>query len=175
MNEISQEHASFLLQYLLPSVKNEHRTTRSVIEAIPDSNSDYRPDPHGKTAMEIAWHIVASEQRFYTGIVTGAFDFAPIHKPDDVKTAAQIGAWYEASFAKYFDALTKLNGEQLVKSLDFRGVIQRPAVTWISAALHHSVHHRGQLSTYLRAMGGKVPAIYGESFDSAEAKKAAGR
>jgi len=41
------------------------------------------------------------------------------------------------------------------------------------AGLLHAVHHRGQLSTYLRPMGGKVPAIYGESYDSAEAKKAA--
>jgi uncharacterized damage-inducible protein DinB len=38
--------------------------------------------------------------------------------------------------------------------------------------MHHTIHHRGQLSTYLRAMGSKVPAIYGESHDSAEAKKA---
>jgi uncharacterized damage-inducible protein DinB len=51
--------------------------------------------------------------------------------------------------------------------------MQHPAVAWIQFSLNHSIHHRGQLSTYLRAMGGKVPAIYGESFDSAEAKKAA--
>jgi uncharacterized damage-inducible protein DinB len=39
--------------------------------------------------------------------------------------------------------------------------------------LNHTIHHRGQLSTYLRPMGSKVPAIYGESYDSAQAKKAA--
>src|SRR5690242_2718959 len=57
--------------------------------------------------------------------------------------------------------------------LDFRGTFQLPAVAYLDFCIKHSVHHRGQLSTYLRAMGGKVPAIYGESYDSAEAKKAA--
>jgi uncharacterized damage-inducible protein DinB len=52
-------------------------------------------------------------------------------------------------------------------------MFQMPAVMFFQVAINHSVHHRGQLSVYLRPMGGKVPAIYGESYDSAEAKKAA--
>jgi uncharacterized damage-inducible protein DinB len=44
---------------------------------------------------------------------------------------------------------------------------------YLNFVLHHSIHHRGQLSVYLRPAGGKVPAIYGESYDSAEARKAA--
>jgi uncharacterized damage-inducible protein DinB len=48
-----------------------------------------------------------------------------------------------------------------------------PAVMYLNFLLHHSIHHRGQLSMYLRPMGAKVPAIYGESYDSAEARKAA--
>jgi len=58
--------------------------------------------------------------------------------------------------------------------VDFRGMFQRPALTFLQIGLNHSIHHRGQLTTYLRPMGGKVPAIYGESYDSALAKKAAG-
>ncbi len=52
-------------------------------------------------------------------------------------------------------------------------MMQMPAILYCTLALNHSIHHRGQLSTYLRPMGGKVPAIYGESYDSAEARKAA--
>ena len=167
------EQASFLLQYTLPSVKNEHRTTRSVIEAIPQSNADYRPDPISKTATDIAWHIVTAEHRFYSAIVAGAFDFSPIHRPDNVQTPAQIGQWYGDSFARNFDALTRLSGDHLARNIDFRGMFQLPAVAYLHFSLNHVIHHRGQLSTYLRAMGGKVPAIYGESHDSAEAKKAA--
>jgi uncharacterized damage-inducible protein DinB len=61
----------------------------------------------------------------------------------------------------------------MTKVLDFRGMFQTPAVLFFQMAISHSIHHRGQLSVYLRPMGGKVPAIYGESYDSAEAKKAA--
>ncbi len=173
MNPISPEQASFLLHFYLPAVKNEHRATRSVIEAIPQSNADYRPDPNSKTAMEIAWHIVAAEHRFYSGIINGAFDFTPIHRPDDVRTPAQIAEWYGASFAQNFDQFPNLTGEQLAKIVDFRGAFQLPAVAYLRFTLHHTIHHRGQLTTYLRAMGGRVPAIYGESYDSAAAKAAA--
>jgi len=71
------------------------------------------------------------------------------------------------------DALTKLNGEQLAKIVDFRGMFQWPAVKFLVFGLHHTIHHRGQLSAYLRSMGAKVPSIYGESYDAAEARKAA--
>jgi uncharacterized damage-inducible protein DinB len=173
MVPISPEQASFLLQYSLPTVKNEHRTTRSVIEAIPESNSDYRPDASSRTAMELAWHIVAAEHRFYGGIITGAFDFTPNHRPENVRTPAQIGEWFANSFEKNFAKLPTLSGEHLAKPIDFRGAFQLPAIAYIDFTLRHSIHHRGQLATYLRAMGGKVPAIYGESYDSAAAKASA--
>lgn len=173
MVSINPDQASFLLQYMLPSIKNEHRNTRSVIDAIPQSRADYRPDPNSKTAMEIAWHIVAAEHRFHSGIVTGAFDYSPITRPDTVRTPAQIGQWYADSFARNFEQFPRLSGEQLARIIDFRGIFQLPAVAYFNFTLHHTIHHRGQLSTYLRAMGGKVPAIYGESYDSAAAKAAA--
>jgi len=65
-----------------------------------------------------------------------------------------------------------VSGEQLVKIVDFRGMFQWPAVKFAIFGLHHTIHHRGQLASYLRCMGAKVPAIYGESYDSALAKKA---
>jgi uncharacterized damage-inducible protein DinB len=170
---ITSEQATFLLHYTLPAVKNEHRLTRAVIEAIPAGNAGYRPDPNSKTALELAWHIVAAEHRFYTAIVHGEFDFTPIHRPENVTTPAQIAEWYGHSFGRNLARFADLSGEQLAKILDFRGVMQMPAVTVFNFSLHHAIHHRGQLSTYLRAMGGQVPAIYGESYDSAAAKSAA--
>ena len=173
MIPITADQASFLLQFTLPTVKREHSVTRSVIEAIPAANSDYRPDPNSRTAMELAWHIVAADHRFYEGIASGEFNFNPNHRPENVQTPAQIGQWYGDWFAKNFDRLTRLSGEQLTKILDFRGIFQLPAVAFFGFALHHGVHHRGQLSTHLRALGGRVPVIYGESYDSAAAKAAA--
>lgn len=173
MKPITPEQASFLLQFTLPSVQAEHTTTLGVIEAIPTTKEDYRPDANSKTAVELAWHIAAAEHRFYAGIADGAFDFNAIPRPEGGLTPASVARWYTESFAKNFARLSALSGDQLAKIIDFRGVFQMPAVAFLNFSLKHSVHHRGQLSTYLRAMGGKVPSIYGESYDSAEAKKSA--
>jgi uncharacterized damage-inducible protein DinB len=174
MTSLQPEQGTFLLQTLLPTLKNEHRTTKSVIEAIPLDKGDYRPEPVAKSALELAWHIVAAQHRFLGGVAAGGFDFSPINRPEALRNSADIAGWFAESFAKNFEKLAALSGEQLVKVLDFRGLIQLPAVMYLQFDISHEIHHRGQLSTYLRPMGGKVPAIYGESYDSAEAKKAAG-
>jgi uncharacterized damage-inducible protein DinB len=172
MKPTTPEQAIFLLNYTLPTVQNEHRTTRAVIDAIPATNHDYRPDPNSKTAMELGWHIATAEHRFYSGIAAGAFDFTPHHRPENLNTGPHIAQWYADSFARNLQSIAKLSGDQLLKVIDFRGMFQMPAVSYLNFALNHTVHHRGQLSTYLRAMGGKVPAIYGDSYDSALAKAA---
>jgi uncharacterized damage-inducible protein DinB len=88
-------------------------------------------------------------------------------------TPGEIAEWYEKEYERNLDAVANLSGEQLIKVVNFRGLFERPAYTFLYVGLHHTIHHRGQLSTYLRPMGGKVPAIYGESYDSAEAKRTA--
>jgi uncharacterized damage-inducible protein DinB len=173
MQNLQPEQGTLLLQLALPVLKNEHKTTRRVIEAIPLDKGDYRPEPLAKSALELAWHIAATEQRIFGGIAAGAFDFTPIHRPETVRNSAELAQWFGDSFARNFERLSGLKGEQLVKVLDFRGVFQLPAVMYLEFTVKHTVHHRGQLSTYLRPMGSKVPAIYGESYDSAEAKKSA--
>ena|SRR5579863_6151764 len=178
MRTFQPEQATFLLQsVLLPAVKNEHALTKRVIEAIPPEataeKGDYRPDSCAKSALELAWHIATAEHRFHDAVASGEFNLTPSPRPENVRNSADIAKWYAESFEKDFERLTKLSGEQLSKMVDFRGLLQFPAVVFLQVGLNHTIHHRGQLSTYLRPMGGKVPAIYGESYDSAEAKKAA--
>ena len=172
MKPITADQATYLLSFFLPTVEREHQTTRAVIAAIPAAHNDYRPDSNSKTALELAWHIVAAENRFHSGIPSGAFDFTPNHRPDSVKTGPDIALWYADSFARNLGKITEMSADQLLKTIDFRGMFELPAVTYLTFALNHSIHHRGQLSTYLRAMGGKVPPIYGESYDSALTKAA---
>ncbi len=156
----------------MPGLENEHRITKTVIGAIPAGKSDYRPDDISKSALELAWHIVGTEKRFMAAVAGGAFDYSPMPRPDTVKTPADLIAWYEQDFRSNLENLKGLSNEQLLKMVDFRGMFQLPAVMYLGFILHHTVHHRGQLSMYLRPMGAKVPAIYGESYDSAEARKA---
>ena len=172
MHAMTPEQAAFLLQTYLGTLKVESRTTRSVLQAVPADRADYRPDACSKSAMELVRHIAASDIRFVEVVTAGVFNTGTLI-PDSATTPAEIAAWFEVEYARHYEALTKAAPDQLVKIVDFRGLFQRPAVTFLMFGLHHTIHHRGQLSAYLRAMGGKVPAIYGESFDSAAAKSAA--
>jgi uncharacterized damage-inducible protein DinB len=174
VSEMTAEQAHLFVQnVLLGILKSESRTTRSVLAAVPNVNLDYRPEPCAKTANELLRHLAVADNLFLKSVVDGVFVPGSIKIPDEVKTPAEVAEWYGNEYANNFDAVRTLSGEQLIRLVDFRGIFQRPAYTLLQTGLLHAVHHRGQLTTYLRPMGGKVPAIYGESYDSAEARKAA--
>ena len=166
MSGLTPEVAKSVLYMSLVSIKKEHGTTKNVIAALPANGGDYKPEPAARTALEIAWHIVASEHRFFSSVRKGFFDVTPNPKPDALKTGADIAKYYDELLLKDHSALTELSGDDLAKEMDFRGMFKMPAVSFLDLGLRHSIHHRGQLSVYLRPAGGKVPAIYGESYDS---------
>jgi len=175
MPGMTAEQAMFLLHDVyMGTLKVESRTTRKILDAVQADKCEYRPDAISKSAIELARHIAAADNRFLETVINGVFDTNSAMIPENVKTPAQVAAWYEERYSKNYEALSKVSGEQLVKIVDFRGLFQRPAVTFLITGLHHTIHHRGQLSSYLRSMGAKVPSIYGESYDAAQARKAAG-
>jgi len=171
MKEMTAEQASFLLQNMLGTLKRESRTTKSVLASVPADKAEYRPDPISMSAIHLVRHIATADNRFAETVPTGAFG-PPPEIPESAKTPAEIADWYESRFAKNFEALTRATPEQLLKTVDFRGIFSQPAISFLTTGLHHTIHHRGQLSSYLRSMGAKVPAMYGESYDSAAAKQA---
>lgn len=166
------DQALFMLQATLPSLTRENATTQRMLEAVPVDKGEYRPDPVSKTAFELAWHIASAQNMFLSGICAGEFNFNN-PKPDSVKTTHDVAVWYADQSKINAERLSALTAEQCAKVMDFRGMFQHPAVAFLQFAMSHEIHHRGQLSVYLRPMGAKVPAIYGESHDSAQAKKAA--
>jgi uncharacterized damage-inducible protein DinB len=170
--QLTPDQAKFILGVALPTLQTEHQTTRRVIEAIPLDKGDYRPDLVSKTAMELAWHIVASEKRFLSGIPAGAFDFSPIPRPESITNSAGIAAWFDENFTANLRQIEGLGGEPLTRKIDFRGMFQLLAVSFLQLSMNHTIHHRGQLSMYLRPMGAKVPSIYGESYDATQARLA---
>ncbi len=171
---MTPEQATFILNAVsIPTITNEHPVTKRVIAAIPDDKVDYRPDEIVKSAIDLAWHIVTAEVRFLTAVSDGTFDLTPMPRPETVRTANGVNRWYEEHFAAAVEKLKRTTGDQLVKIVDFRGIFQMPAVVYAQIGLNHSIHHRGQLSMYLRPMGAKVPSIYGESYDARVARETA--
>ena len=103
MQPIQLDQASFLLHGVyLPGLKNEHRITKSVIEAIPVDQGDYRPDGISKSALDLAWHIVATEMRFMDALQAGAFDFSPRPRPDAIGNSQDLNGWYSENFTPRF-------------------------------------------------------------------------
>jgi len=123
----------------------------------------YRHDPNGRTAWELAWHIANTDVQFMEGIADLEFKMqSPAEKP---KTVAELVDWYDANFKRNADRIWALSGEQLMTPVNFMGAFNMPVVFYLGFLNNHSIHHRGQLATYLRPMGAKVPSIYGGSFD----------
>jgi uncharacterized damage-inducible protein DinB len=169
--QMQPEQALFLLNLTLPTLEREQQTTLRVMEAVPAGHADYKPDPNSMSAFDLCWHVVSAENLFMRAVAASVFDFTPTEKPP---TMPEILAFYKESFAKNMAALGSLSGEQAATIVDFRGFMQLPAVSFLDFNIRHTLHHRGQLSVYLRPMGAKVPAIYGESYDSKAAKAAKG-
>jgi len=173
MSAMTPDQATTILNAVgLPSLSAEHPVTQRVIAAIPPDKGDYRPDDIVKSAVDLAWHIVTAEVRFIDAVTAGVFDLTPVPRPDTVRTADDVNRWYSERFAQSVEKLKRTSADQLVKPIDFRGLFQFPAVMYVQLGLSHSIHHRGQLSMYLRPMGAKVPSIYGESYDARIAREA---
>jgi uncharacterized damage-inducible protein DinB len=160
---MSPEFALGLRAMMLDGVQREAETTKRVIAAVPDAKSDYRPDPNARTAKELAWHIANTDVQFLDGIADLNFKMeSPEHKPE---TSADVVAWYGENMKRGIDRVNALSAEQLMTSVEFFGVFNLPAVAYLGFLNNHSIHHRGELATYLRPMGAKVPSIYGGSYD----------
>jgi uncharacterized damage-inducible protein DinB len=148
---------------MLDGIAREAECTKRVIGAVPEAASEYRPDPHARNAKELAWHLANTDIQFLNGIADRKFNMtAPPNKP---QTIAEIVAWYDENLKRGVARVAELTAEQLMTPIDFAGVFNLPAVFYLGFLNNHSIHHRGELVTYLRPMGSKVPAIYGGSYD----------
>ena len=156
--------AKSIAQVLLGGVENEFPTTRKVLAAVPESQLNFKLGEKGRTARELAWHLAASEIWFGEAIASGDFSKPERTMPDNA-TVADIVAFYEKEMSAQIAKLKALSGEQLAKEVSLFGVMNMPDVLYLGFLTNHSVHHRGQLSAYLRAMNAHVPSIYGGSAD----------
>lgn len=159
----SADQAKGLSMVYLQSLGNEVPTTRRVLAAVPESQLDFKLGDKGRTARELMWHLAHSERWFGEGVVSGSF--AMESEPAAPATVAEILAYYDQHVPSLPDKLATLSGEHLAKPVNFFNVFNLPAVLYMDFWIKHTVHHRGQLSSYLRAMNVHVPSIYGGSAD----------
>ncbi|HVB33219.1 MAG TPA: DinB family protein [Patescibacteria group bacterium] len=161
------KEAKTVANFLITDFENEMQTTLRVIQAVPNNHLDYRPDAKSKTGVGLVRHITLEDEWLLGCIANGEFTPAP----DDsdacgIMSPADAVARYKEKIPAALARVRALPGEKLANSIDMFGMMQAPAIIFLAMALKHSVHHRGQLSTYVRPMGGKVPGIYGPSADT---------
>jgi|SRR5437588_1521963 len=160
---LTAEFAQGYRAMTLDGITREAEITKKVIAAVPDAASSYRPDPCARTAKELAWHLANSDIQFLDGIADLNFNMqTPEHKP---QTSAEVVAWYDENMKRGAARVAAMRAEQLMTPITFFGVFNLPAVLYLGFLSNHSIHHRGELATYLRPMGSKVPSIYGGSYD----------
>jgi uncharacterized damage-inducible protein DinB len=154
--------AQFLAVY-----RGEHDKTRNVLRALPPDRSDFKPHERSNDALHLAWTFPVEEKLMLMAlrgepILGSGFPKAP-------------ETWQEVLDA--FDA----QHEEVLRELEALGDVapsttatfftapgqtgEFPVVHFLWFLLFDQIHHRGQLSTYVRMAGGKVPSIYGPSAD----------
>ena len=159
----------FILQW-----QEEYPAFVDVFRALPSDKLGYRPHPQSRSAGELVALLVSAEKSCIELCETGESSFNSglrLHPASGAGTLEEMVAAYEDHHRALARKLTGLDdmtwshaawlirGEQEIILKDTIG-----GLLWI--ALFDAVHHRGQLSTYIRPMGGKVPSIYGPSGDA---------
>ena len=140
----------------------EAQLTTKLLEALPTTQYDFRPDPDYRSLGEMAWHLSEIEGYISHGITQGAVTFqeAPpnLKRPREVKPLAPgYRKVHEEAVARLADMTeAQLDGE--MPFADRRMAVRD--ILW-GAILMHLIHHRGQLSLICRLAGGTPPGIYG--------------
>ena len=139
-----------------------------VLKALPQSRLDYRPDPKARTAAELAWVLATEEAALLALLDKGAVEWKEEKPPASVD---EIVSFYERNATAVTGRLETLDEADWQKKGKFlmggESAWETTIDGFVWGFLFDAIHHRGQLSTYLRPMGGKVPSIYGPSADEA--------
>ena len=157
-------------EQFLDAYEREHAITMKVLRAFPPEKSELRPHPKSKTARDLAF-IFALERRlgkkglaneFASGGGGTGFPTTP-EKWEDVLSAI------ETAHAEFRDVVNSYTDEQLAEPIKFFGgprqLIDVPRLAFAWFLVHDQIHHRGQMSIYLRMADAKVPSIYGPTAD----------
>jgi uncharacterized damage-inducible protein DinB len=156
---------------------DEAAKTVKLLEALPSTQYDFRPDAGGRSLGELAWHLAEGDAYMSYGIERGEFTLDA--RPPNIERPRTVGALapgYERIHREAVARIRTLTPGDLDRTITFfGGPMTIREVLW-NAIVHHGIHHRGQLSLMCRLAGGQTPGLYGpnrEEMAAARAKAAA--
>jgi uncharacterized damage-inducible protein DinB len=158
---------SALKRQYLDAFKREFPTTLKVMKAYPPGRDDFKPHERSSSAVRLA-HTFTIENFGVIQAIHGEFKIPPSFPPPPA-TVAEAAASYEQEAKALIEAVEKMPESRLLETVAFfsgPGQTTRiPVIEVLWFMLTDSIHHRGQLSVYVRMAGGKVPSIYGPTAD----------
>jgi uncharacterized damage-inducible protein DinB len=155
-----------ILEFLRSRRKAKYPVFAKVLKAMPTGRFDYRPHERSPSAAEIVWTL-AHETRACCDLVdTGEFNWVAETPPAD---AEAIVSAFQKHYAVLDDRIARMDESSWQKKarllIDGQLFREAPVGEFLWYIFFDAIHHRGQLSTYIRPMGGQVPSIYGPSGD----------
>ena len=155
---------------MLIEFEQESATTRKLLERLPNDKMDWRPHPKARTLGELANHIATVQKTVPAAVQTATYDLGSGGDGVVPKDAAGIVAAFDANVAEAKRLLGRMSDQDLMSGwegqLGGRTVFSARRLGVLRGILlNHTIHHRGQLSTYLRQLGVAIPSIYGPTAD----------
>ena len=153
-------------EFFVQRLKAEAPAFVKVVKAVPAERADYRPHPKSRSAAELAWMLAGSATSAVTLLEKHRAEWSEPKADGGVATAAAALDKAQAQLLERVARVDKKAWEQEAEFvMDGHVAWKAPLGEMMWGLLFDAVHHRGQLSTYIRPMGGKVPSIYGPSGD----------
>lgn len=161
-----------LVDALLPEFDHEMTTTRKLLERVPDDRRDWKPHARSFSLGQLAEHVATIPSWGLVTLTQSEFDVSGSPPPQEMRARAELLAAFDKHVADTRAALAGRTDAELMApwALKRNGqvIFSMPkAAVWRSFVVNHLVHHRGQLSVYLRLLDVPVPSIYGPSADEA--------
>lgn len=169
---IGQKEQSMTIgQMIAAELKQEAGSTRKMLERIPADKFSWKPHDKSMTLARLAGHVV--EMVMWTGITLtqDELDFAKSDfQPKEYTEASELVADFDKNIADAVGILSSASNETMMQNWKLRNgeeiYFEMPkAAVLRSMVMSHIIHHRGQLSVYLRLLDIPVPSIYGPSAD----------
>ncbi len=155
-----------LREFLQARRKAEYPVFLSVLRALPTGQFDYRPHERSQSAREIVWTLAREAQACCELIDNGLVNWLPEPAPADPEA---IFSAFEMQYAALDERMQRLDEDRWRKNaqllIEGRLYREAPVGDFLWYLFFDAIHHRGQLTTYIRPMGGQVPAVYGPSGD----------
>jgi uncharacterized damage-inducible protein DinB len=162
-----------LNQALLPEFDHEMQSTRRTLERVPEEKLGWKPHQKSMSLGGLATHLATINHWVDATMGMDSFDVAGVPPNPELKSRAEILAMFDQNAANARKAIAGASDADLMKPWSLlssgKAIFTMPRIAVLrSFILNHTIHHRGQLSVYLRLNDVPVPSIYGPSADEGQ-------